>query len=437
MDELKPGTVIPDTGLTLKDRLRAEPWGEFWRATHQTHGAVIAALYLGADGPRLFSANKARIAVWQRMSASIPNLAKIVEITELGLWPRILIADGGGQTLREAATGRPMDARRAGEMALAVLRSLGALSMDTILPIGLSPDRLIEWTPGSNDWRILPVALVEPANPGSTGAGLYLPVEATRAPNPEESHADLFALTALWVQSMTGNFSAMPNAATAAKATPLAGLATMWRTNLTPTRGAFPEPRLAAMVLDKYLHKGQLELDQKAHSQAVADSQLPPWQQKLKENQRLILQGGLALLAIFLFISAFLLIPKMFQQRVSDDNPRGAAGLYFRALIDGDTAKALTYAKDEAELQTGRILEDIRAMEAKGLASKFAAAEPLRMGDASTNPIQAKTRLRGEGGDPFMEVELVLSRNDSGVWRVTRLFYVPLRTAEPEAPLEE
>jgi len=195
---------------------------------------------------------------------------------------------------------------------------------------------------------------------------------------------------------------------------------------VVPRSGNYADARTTSTALERY-RKTELQADLLEVEQVAKAATRSPMEQKLHENRAKLILGGKiggALVGVLLLVA---LVAKMFSGGDPTKSPRGLSRVYFEALIARDGAKASLLTEGEASMQTFRLLEDIKRMEEKHLASRFATADSPRMGDANSSKIQAKTELRGEGGDPFMQVEFVLERKPDGAWRVVSLLYEPLR----------
>lgn len=428
MATLEPGSEF--LGMTLNTAIAAEPWGSVWRATHPQFGRVIAILYIGQGGESVADYPLAQRDLWNRHAMAGEPFAEIRFAGFMGFAdgreaPYLLCEDPGGATLREAVASGPMDAKEASAMAATLAKGLGALNSDSSGPWGLAPEYVIGTAAGG--WKLLPVC----AHPAVrlTAAARHYPPDAHAAPQPLVLRPDVYALSSMWAAAIAGNLGAPPTPATVRAAVPQSRLGMMILNNMTPQRGHYTEHRLVHVAAERWI-KHDAAADEAEAAEARAAAQRSPLMQKLHENQKLV-RGVVGLAAtVFGLVLGFFLVQALFTTRNTDKTPRGVSGLYFEAIVKKRMSTAAELEIEEATGSAQAIVRAVEQLEREGKASALAGAASPQM-RADTNPIQARTTLMGEGGDPILTVEYVIKKREDGTHRISRVLFAAPSAPEP------
>jgi hypothetical protein len=426
MATLEPGSEF--LGMTLNSVIAAEQWGSIWRASHPQYGRVIAILYLGEGGDAVAEYPLAQRDLWNRHAMAGEPFAEIRFAGYMGFGdgreaPYLLCEDPGGATLRETLAAGRMDPKDATAMAASLAKGLGALNSDGSGPWGLAPEYILRTAAGG--WKMLPVC-AHPAVP-LTAAARYYPADAQSAPQPLMHRPDVYALSSLWASAIAGNLDAPLAPAAVRAAVPLSRLGMMILNNMTPQRGQYTEHRLVHMAAERWIRQ-DAAADEAEAAEARAAAQRSPFMQKLHENRAILRRIGSATAAVAGLVLGYYLVTALFSTRNTEMTPRGVSALYFEAIVKKRVATAAGLEIGEATGAAQSILRAVEQLEREGKASALAAASSPQM-RADTNPIQARTTLIGEGGEPILTVEYVISRREDGTHRISRVLF-----AEPSGP---
>ncbi|MDX2177536.1 MAG: hypothetical protein SF028_13810 [Candidatus Sumerlaeia bacterium] len=426
----EPGQLLADEELQLKSRLIEAGWGAVWRADHPRHGAVFAVFW---DDPADTAKASKRLERWRSMAQHITHLAPVAGFSPGAPRPHLLLPDSGAPLLSERLAQGPLTGREAARLGATLGHALVALEGEAILPLGLSPER-IQLGPGGKPegLAILPFGLFDPSERSRHDAAAW------QAPNllPEDDwdkrHADVFALGLLVVAAATGK-PGPPSPGDRRGGVPYSKLSTLLSNLLVSQGGAYPEPKVAVMMLERWLAREAVG-DEKELAERKADAQRTPAQRALHRHKPLLVKLGAALGAVLAVVLVGMLLIKSISGGDPADTPRGVARAFFEALVDRDPAAADRFAREEAAGRAAMLLAEVERLEAAALASRLGAAQAPRLGDASISPIQGTTSLVGENGDAFMRVDFVL-KLDRGTrkWHVATLLWAPL-VGQPEEP---
>ncbi len=424
MPALESGKPIEQLGVTPRRWIAEAPWGEVWRADHAGHGRVLLAAYSGVKGEAHFERVLPRLSQWNRRADVFPGLIHVLETHRNLAIPCLILRDPGGPTLAERVAQGPLGPADASKVGHDVANALHGISNEGICPFGLAPDNIIARS--DYGWMLAPYALLDPAQPAHTSGGAWAPPGLAESRMPEMMNPDVYALSLILAGAMTGDVAQPMPPDRIRTNVPHKRLSLVLSNGVAARSGNYPDAKVTASALERY-RKGELQADLQEAEEAVRRAARSPLQQKLFEHRGPAMLAAKALgLALVVFLAVFGLY-RMFAGGDPAASPRGLTRVYFEALIARDGEAAARFTEGEATLQTFRLLEDIKRMEDKALASRFATVNAPRMGDPRTGKVQAKTQLVGQAGDPFIEVEFVLERKPDDKWKVVGLLYEPLR----------
>lgn len=429
MPALETGRTIEQIGVTPREWIAEAPWGELWRADHPTHGRILLAAYSGVKGETHFEKILPRLTQWNRRADVFPGLLHVLETHRHLAVPCLILRDPGGPTLAERIRQGPIGPADASKVGLDIASALHGISNEGICPFGLSPDNIIARS--DYGWMLAPFTLLDPANPANTSGGAWAPPGVAESRMPEMMNPDVYALSLILAGAMTGNLSGPMPTTSIRNAVPHHRLSLVLSNGVSPRSGNYPDAKVTAAALERY-RKGELQADLQEAEEARRRATRSPLQQKLFENRGPAILAAKALaLALVVLLGVFGLY-RLLAGGDPTTSPRGLTRVYFEALISRNGDEAAKFTEGEATLQTFRLLEDIKRMEDKALASRFATVNAPRMGDPRTGKVQAKTQLVGQAGDPFIEIEFVLERKPDDTWKVVSLLYETLRKEGPQ-----
>ncbi len=424
MPSLEAGKPIEQIDATPRECIAEAPWGELWRADHGKHGRVLLAAYSGVRGETHFERILPRLTQWNRRADVFAGLLHVLETHRNLAIPCLILRDPGGPTLAEKVAQGPLGPADASKVGADIANALHGISNEGVCPFGLSPDNIIARS--DYGWMLAPFTLLDGSAPGNTSGGAWCPPGVADSRMPELMNPDVFALSLIIAGAMTGNLREPMPPERIRTAVPHKRLSLVLSNGVAARSGNYPDAKVTAAALERY-RKGELQEDLREAEEAVRRASRPPWQQKLFENRG---PAMLAAKALALALVVFLAVFGTYRAVTGGDpagSPRGLTRVYFEALIARDGDAAAKFTEGEATLQTFRLLEDIKRMEDKALASRFATVNAPRMGDPRSGKVQAKTQLVGQAGDPFIEVEFVLERKPDDKWKVVGLLYESLR----------
>ncbi|CAN5171959.1 hypothetical protein BH09SUM1_BH09SUM1_32020 [soil metagenome] len=427
MSEFDPQSAVARTSCTLTALVAEEEWGALWRGTHPEKGNVLVVIYgPSVGGLGLYDEAAASLQQWERLASggTAPGLLKIYQVAREENVVVLVAEDPGGRFLGEFAGDATIGLKDMGRCFAAIARSLIIARAYEIPFVGLTMFGAVEDKSQKDfPWRLLPIA------PGARrasvlAAGRYAPPELADAASLPELNADSYSLARLWVDVLAQDNSFDFTKEKLREVVPYPRLRTMLNNGLTPAKGAYGDPKLTQIAIDRWLKEAADE-DLKEVKETADAAGRSVAQQKLHENKGLLAKVGIGLAAVAVLVLLVMAVPAMFRSTNTNKTPYGTLNLYFAALAKGDTAGAKSYTMGEATPQTDNLKAEIERMEKAGLASKFGEGVPQVHGDGDVRTVKAD--LKGENHDLFMNVEMTIRKQPMTDWKIDTLFFKPLR----------
>jgi eukaryotic-like serine/threonine-protein kinase len=199
------------------DRLSAGGFGELYRARDTRVGRTVAIAVIGADIAK-YPIRRGRFLEDARAAAALshPNIASLYEIVE-GEGELFLVTEFvQGQTLKQAVGGRPLNPRRAVEVAIQIADALAEAHAAGIVHRDLSCDTII-LTPKGNakildfglaSWTLSgaqrePASILAAFKDGAPGVAAYLSPEQALGERVDQ-RTDIFSLGIISFEMLTG-----------------------------------------------------------------------------------------------------------------------------------------------------------------------------------------------------------------------------------------
>jgi hypothetical protein len=425
MSETKKESKFPAEYGTLGEVVYADKaWGGIWHGEHASFGKVLFVIYSTGDGREMLKEALPVLERWKLLAhGSAPGLLNVLDVKADARVPHVVVKGTDGSTLHTRIHHGQMEVKDRMRAIAAVAKTLSLSKTYEIPFVGIAPWSIIAVQDHDAPWQLIPVAPGAVKHAKLLNHGKYIPPSIGQG-DINELNPDVFSLSLIGIEAVVGDFHGEESPVAKRDAVPYERLRMILTNGLKQNKGAYDDPKMLQLALERWI-KAEADEDIKEHQAKVAASQRTPFQQRVFENRRLLIGGGGAVLGLIFCVFVVICIMNAFSSENTEHTPYGMLNLYFEAIEDGDAAEAKKYATGAAAIVTDNLLAEIRSLEERNLASKFAEAVPRVAGDTGTRT--AKIDLKGENGDLFMEAEATIRVEPTGEWRITDLYFKPLR----------